>query len=94
MGAEFLDPEILVSEKFGPETTQDVTLVALQEIITVSPAVTMDALVEMVSEGGRPPPLHVFEVSDQEDHVGPGHDDVRVCVIDPLCPTGQEIVWV
>ena len=27
-------------------------------------------------------------------HVGPGQLDVRVCVIDPVCPVGHESVWV
>jgi len=38
--------------------------------------------------------VQVLLVVFHEDHVGPGHDDVRVCVIDPLCPTGQERVCV
>lgn len=36
----------------------------------------------------------VFEVVVHAPHVGPGHDDVRVSVMEPVCPEGHARVWV
>ena len=37
---------------------------------------------------------HVLLVVVHALHVGPGQLEVRVCVIEPVCPCGQESVWV
>ncbi len=43
-------------------------------------------------------PWHVFDVSCHPPHVGlvapVAHEDVLVCVIEPVCPDGHERVWV
>ncbi len=38
--------------------------------------------------------VHVFDVVTHGPHVGPGHVEVRVCVIEPVCPCGHESVCV
>jgi len=38
--------------------------------------------------------LQVFVVVVHAFHVGPGQVEVRVCVMEPICPVGQAIVCV
>ena len=47
-----------------------------------------------VQEAGGGGVVHVLVVVVQPDHVGPGQEEVLVWMMVPVCPVGQESVWV